>query len=426
MRNQERQLINLKDLTATDVCTLLQYTYHLVNDYEGWIKIGTVLKAWDSALGLDLWDAWSSLGSGYNPREIPVKWRSFVGGVGVGYLIKEALRGGMPPDILKEISAGQHATRYNTLQHSNPKNSTTTPKPDKSDVWRLKAIKSLYADYRGIEGQGAEILAGYMRYRGIEFMVPTRIPTVHPVERVSISKEKQNWSGLIAEIRDCWGELRGYHVIFLEEITPKDPPKIATNPNWRVFRKAPIKREDQKKSYRKPDKTISGAGVWIKPTFPSFGKSRYETLAICEGIETAIALRELGKVAALNNFAPYQFLGNIRTQIVACLSAGNMPALSIPAEVRKVCLFVDVEPSRAGMDNAAKTAIALERQGIDYEIWLPPNADPSDPNVKRDWHDEAREILPLWGQYRATLARSGIVLPCAEDAENAEILGGAR
>lgn len=412
-RSTEKKEVRTQDLTLADVSKMLGFCDHLASEYEGWIKVGSVLKSWHEQMGLDLWDAFSSRGRGYNPRDIRAKWgRLDPASVGVGFLIKEALRGGMPHDILKEI---RDRDRNDTTQSSNVTHTPTSPQqapPDKNDAWRLKAIKSLYADYRHEkEMESREIIAAYMRWRGIELTVSWKFLTLHGVKEISVTKEKQRWAGIIAEIRDCLGEFRGYHVIYLKDATEeeyKDSPE-----RW-VFSKAPIAKEEQKKSYRMPLKSIAGAGVWLKPTLPEFRDQEYKTLVICEGIETAIALYEMGQTASFNaNLAPFAFLGDHKTQIVACLTAGNMASLTIPLGIERVCLFVDIEPSRTGVKNAVKMAAVLEKNNITYDVWFPPNASPDDPTCSIDWHDEARALLPLWRTYRAQLERCGIVLESA-------------
>jgi len=64
-------------------------------DYEEWTNIGMALKAGFSDIGFELWDSWSSRGSKYNEREMPIKWKSFTGGsIGIATLFYYAKENG--------------------------------------------------------------------------------------------------------------------------------------------------------------------------------------------------------------------------------------------------------------------------------------------------------------------------------------------
>lgn len=90
-----------------------------------------------------------------------------------------------------------------------------------------------------------------------------------------------------------------------------------------------------------------------------------DTMAIGEGIETALSFFALTGVAAW-----------------ACLSTGLMTNIVLPAEVREVILLVDVDTSRAGEMACNKLAERLKAEGLTVQMAIPPGAEP-----KRDFND---------------------------------------
>lgn len=90
-----------------------------------------------------------------------------------------------------------------------------------------------------------------------------------------------------------------------------------------------------------------------------------DTMAIGEGIETALSFFALTGVAAW-----------------ACLSTGLMTNIVMPAEVREVILLVDVDTSGAGEMACNKLAARLKADGLKVNMLIPPGAEP-----KRDWND---------------------------------------
>ncbi len=402
--SKPRQRIQPADLDEIDMSVLLHYLSHLVESYEDWIKVGTALKSWDFSRGFDLWNDWSAQGSTYDPSIMRGKWKSFAtGSVSFDFLIAVAFKNGW---TYKRDSDQKPATP--------PPQADPDTMPDKSDPWRQRTTNALgWAFYNAWKAarQASNlkdwILFGYMWTRGLLFARTRAFPSIRGIEQIPVSKEKKTWSGIVAEIRDVLGELRGYHVIFLESCPTTRTPNTQdredlerTGTTWREYRKAPIAKEDQKKTYRLPQKTVSGGGVWLYPQKP---KEPYKTLVLCEGIETAIALHELYKQAwswpdltpnclDLAGYRPLFGPTPSDVQFVACLSAVNMAKIVAPLGIERIHIFADVEPSRAGLKAAAQAAAQFEKSNVSCTVFLSPTASNS-PDVSRDWHDEVCDIL---------------------------------
>lgn len=367
-----------KPLSYEEINHALLYVSDMADSYEDWIKIGTAIKAWeqehpDNSGGMLLWDSWSSRSSKYKgPPATAKAWYALKPtSVSVGFLVSCAFRRGWQRERPQKTS----------LVNANYQ------EPDKNDHWREKVCAKIAKDFEQAPRMLSwmhlpnAVLAGYMRFRGVD-LLRTNFPYIESIPRLSITKEKQHWSGVIAEIRDCLGDHLGYHVIFLQNITPI---ALRDRSDCWMLRKAPIKKEDQKKTYRLPKKTPSHGGVWlhdVKPCIP------YTRLAICEGIETMLALYILGGMGG-----EYAFLRDAGTQLVAS-PAMNMPKLTIPLGIETVDLFTDIEPSQTGLKQSAAMAARLQKEGLPCNVYIPNKPEESE---SWDWHDEVAEKIQRAG-----------------------------
>lgn len=68
------------------------------DDREMWIRMGAAVKDELGEDGFQLWDEWSQMGNGYNPRDAKAAWKSFKPGfIGIGTLFHHARQNGWRP-----------------------------------------------------------------------------------------------------------------------------------------------------------------------------------------------------------------------------------------------------------------------------------------------------------------------------------------
>lgn len=77
-------------------------------------------------------------------------------------------------------------------------------------------------------------------------------------------------------------------------------------------------------------------------------------LVICEGVESGLTLME-----------------KLNKPVWCALSAGNIPNLNIPASVKEIQIYPDIEPSNTGQQNAIKAQDAWAKKGLNVRIILP-------------------------------------------------------
>ncbi|MEI6425214.1 MAG: PriCT-2 domain-containing protein, partial [Lentisphaerota bacterium] len=67
--------------------------------YGDWSNLGMALHAWDSNIGFELWDKWSSKGIKFKPGECQIKWATFTqnGGHTIATLFDLAIKNGWRP-----------------------------------------------------------------------------------------------------------------------------------------------------------------------------------------------------------------------------------------------------------------------------------------------------------------------------------------
>lgn len=138
---------------------------------------------------------------------------------------------------------------------------------------------------------------------------------------------------LLAPIKDKDGKLVSIHRIYL---TPEG-------------QKAPV--PDPKKMMS-PQAPFQGTAIKL---FPAVG----DTLGLAEGIETALAAHALS-----------------RMPVWACVNAVLMEQVDIPAHVKRVVIWADLDVSMRGIQAAEALADRLEAMGLVVEIYLPQGAIP--------------------------------------------------
>ena len=99
---------DFEGLSVETIRTALSFIDY--EDSEHWIRVGMALYSELGEQGFDLWNAWSSLGSSYDRKNIKSRWKTFRKGHGgrpvtIGSLIYYAINSGFKFDeSKKEVS----------------------------------------------------------------------------------------------------------------------------------------------------------------------------------------------------------------------------------------------------------------------------------------------------------------------------------
>ncbi len=118
------------------------------------------------------------------------------------------------------------------------------------------------------------------------------------------------------------------------------------------------------------------------------------TLALAEGVETALAVRQATGAA-----------------IWACVSAGGLAAVEIPPSVERVDIYGDRDRSGAGQEAAATAARRLRAEGRRVRVLLPPLEGEDWLDVQRERGDSALvEAAAKSSDYPAPIERAQVLL----------------
>ena len=174
---------------------------------------------------------------------------------------------------------------------------------------------------RGLDVQGT-LGEKYFQGRGIFKPTP---PSIRFIKILSHSPSKSEFPALLCLIQNLVGEIQGVHRIYLSA-------------------------DGNGKAKVNPEKMILGKmkGHAIKLGEPS------TTLGICEGVETALSIREAG----------------INFPVWSAISASTMHDIKIPKAVKEVIIFPDGD--KAGESAAINRAERFFREGRMVRIARPP------------------------------------------------------
>ena len=164
-----------------------------------------------------------------------------------------------------------------------------------------------------------QYLKRYFRTRGLKFRQYPSIKLYQGTEAELYGNNKQiPIIAMVSKITDAYDNLKSLHITELAEKNGK-----IERGNKRFFRGLPV------------------AGSFV--TFGDISKT--QTVAIAEGVETALSVKE-----ALPNFC-----------ILASLSASFMPSIILPSHIRNVYIFADND--NAGLKASAQLQKRLEQEG---------------------------------------------------------------
>jgi hypothetical protein len=205
------------------------------------------------------------------------------------------------------------------------------PAPARPEEDRRRYLERLWAEARLI--QQSEVGAAYLKARGLQ---PERVENlnlrVHPgLDYRDGERVLGSYPVLLGRVEHSRYGLVALHRTYLcrdgNGKAPVPSPKKLTSP---VFEGA-----------------TAGAAIRLHPLEAD------KPLALCEGIETALAVREA-----------------TGWPVWACVSAGGLAAVELPAEAREVVICADHD--RAGLEAARKLARRLLSEGRRVRLATPP------------------------------------------------------
>lgn len=229
-------------------------------------------------------------------------------------------------DAVREVA--QWLEKEGMRTEPRPVRQAYVPRPKVEPAIAFKRIAEVWKGSLPIKSSVAE---AYLVNRGIwKANVPATL-RVHPGLRYVHSKKKEflgTFPCLLAPIRDKDNTLVSLHRIFLSPDGKKAPVPDA-------------------KKMMSPCKELRGSAIRL---FPADG----DTLGVTEGIETALAVHSI-----------------TRMPVWSCISATLLELVDIPAHVKRVVVWADLDISERGLQAANTLADRLEKQGIICEICLP-------------------------------------------------------
>lgn len=245
------------------------------------------------------------------------------------------------------VSSKEEIRAVPKLRVINPKKIT----PEEIETRRLK-IQALWHDAVSPEESGAAPMFRYFNNRGL-----TDLNYISPMLKMAMAhgyyedgKFVANYSAIVAPLLNPEGLCVAIHRTYI---------------TYEGF-KAPV--ESPKKLFTKG---VDLQGSAIRLFNPS------ETLGVCEGIETAMAVYHLTKMP-----------------VWACVSAALLKNVQIPSGVKKVVIWADKDLSGTGQDAADHLAKRLKQQGLEVQIRLP--AAPLEDGQKSvDWLDVLNQVKPI-------------------------------
>lgn len=215
---------------------------------------------------------------------------------------------------------------------------TATPvRPERSEESLKAMLRRMWGEARPVT-QG-DAVDTYLRNRGLGMgEYPKALRTHAGLDYWDDGKKTGNYPAMLALVSDVNGKPVSIHRTYLLD-----------------GKKAPV--ESPKKLAAR-----IGQGSAIR-LYSASGR-----LAVCEGIETALAVR-LARSG----------------DVWAAISAHGMETLAVPAAVKHVEIFADNDASYTGQAAAYALAKRLTAAGREVTVWMPPETD-------TDWADHADKI----------------------------------
>jgi putative DNA primase/helicase len=241
------------------------------------------------------------------------------------------------PETLKEVEKylGLNNGIVSTLHQS-----ISPPQPKKD--WR-KEQRKVMAIWEAATPNHSR-LNEYLKCRGLSSDQPETLRLHHSLEYWYDGKSYGKFPCMVARIIKN-DELTGIHRTFLNLDTPG---------------KAPVPKP---KLSKKCTDSMTGGCI------PLFEFDQEKPLVLCEGTETALAVRQMTDYP-----------------VWACVSSKMMEKVALPNNIKSVIIAADKDKSGAGEESAKRLAQRLVGEGREVKISLPPMEIPEGEKTV-DWLD---------------------------------------
>lgn len=230
----------------------------------------------------------------------------------------------------------------------------TQPRPEKDQIGKLSALWNeadpITADSPSVQ---------YLKSRGLDMaQLPENVRFLRGADYWTRGEDTPLLIGrfpcMVCAIRDTDGELQGLHMTYFQ--TTYDKPYGEDGLRAPHYQKLAIKHPETgealpaKKMQSRKQGSISGMAVHLFPV-PENGR-----LVIAEGIETALAARELFQARDWG--------------LSAALSANSMAKYRLSDDLKEIVIIADNDtPRPVGFKAAHDLAVRAIKQGIKARIW---------------------------------------------------------
>lgn len=285
--------------------------------------------------GFRLYKDWIETGGGVSNQE---------GSYSDGISLLMWLKGWNFPEALHAVAevlggnAGQQL--HNTQARRQPRQPTQAEilERERKNAQLSNKLNRVWSESLHHSDEAALPMRHYLMNRGLFYYGLPETLRFHPALPY-YDEEKQfrgTYPAMVAVVQNVDGKPISLHRTFLDDSQGKkalvdEPKKLMAYPT---------------------DRTLNGSAIRL-------GEIR-STLHIAEGIETALAVRQV-----------------IQQPVWSCISAGLLEAFHPPVEVKRVVVWADHDVSCRGIESAEKLASRLAKFGIAVEINLPDMPIPS-------------------------------------------------
>lgn len=205
--------------------------------------------------------------------------------------------------------------------------------PEAEKAARKKAIERVLED-----ACSPQVAERYLSKRGLKLTSPILKGHAHCPYSFSFGRITQSYPAMIVPVVNRVGEIESAHRIFDADVDPRKKLMPAVN-------------------------TVNGAACRLFPVEKGM-------LAVTEGIETALAVRELQGVP-----------------VWAAISANGLETFEPPPQVKRLLIFGDNDKSMTGQAAAYALGKRMALKRIEVKVYIPPRPG-------SDWLDVLNEDLP--------------------------------
>ena len=249
---------------------------------------------------------------------------------------------------LNPSGGNQSELRNEIRPHAN-----AAPMPPERVKDHLAALVSIWGKTQSV--RDSDPAAAYLQHRGLDWAAISGICAdalrFHPALQywaAPVASGRPQCVGeypaMVGNITDNSGQMQGLHCTYLQ--TSADSAGKPT-----VGKLALAGADGQALPAKKMRSRFSGSlkGGAIRLFSPENG-----TLAVCEGIETALAVRQCSGLP-----------------VWACLSANGLQSLVLPESVQELFIYCDNDSHGQGHRAGQALALRAQQAGITCRLWLP-------------------------------------------------------